>query len=103
MYNKKQWVSKEIITKEALNNIENGIYEISEALENLDPGISEERVQDIINEKGFLTEQKLNEKGFITEQELNEKGFLTEQKLNEKGFITEHQDISGKQDKTDDN
>lgn len=28
MYNKKEWVSNEIITKEALNNIENGIEEV---------------------------------------------------------------------------
>lgn len=28
MYNKKEWVSKEVITKEALNNIENGIADL---------------------------------------------------------------------------
>ena len=36
MYNKKEWVSKEIITKEALNNIENGIADLDERLEELE-------------------------------------------------------------------
>ena len=36
MYNKKEWVSKEVITKEALNNIENGIADLDERLEELE-------------------------------------------------------------------
>ena len=36
MYNKKEWVSKEIITKEALNNIENGISELDDKVSKLE-------------------------------------------------------------------
>ena len=49
MYNKKEWVNGEIITKEALNNIENGIVDLDrrmEILESID-------IQDFINVKDF--------------------------------------------------
>ena len=36
MYNKKEWVSNEVISKEALNNMENGIADLDERLENLE-------------------------------------------------------------------
>lgn len=39
-YNKKTWVSKETITKEALNNIENGIANLDTTIENLIGSIS---------------------------------------------------------------
>jgi hypothetical protein len=38
-YNKKTWVSREIITKEALNNIENGIAELDKSLQSLTLGL----------------------------------------------------------------
>ena len=41
MYNKKEWVNDEIITKEALNNIENGIAENNNELNELKEGLVE--------------------------------------------------------------
>lgn len=38
-YNKKTWISKEIITKEALNNIEDGIAELDKSLQSLTLGL----------------------------------------------------------------
>lgn len=39
-YNKKTWVSNEVITKEALNNIENGIADLDTIIKNLIGSIS---------------------------------------------------------------
>ena len=49
-YNKKTWISDEVITKEALNNIENGI----EAVEQSIP----KKTSQLENDSGYLTEHQ---------------------------------------------
>lgn len=62
-YNKKTWVSNEIITKEALNNIENGI----EAVEQSIP----EKISQLENDSGYLTEH-LDLSNYAEKDELHE-------------------------------
>ena len=48
-YNKKTWASDEVITKEALNNIEEGIEAIDKAIPT--------RTSQLVNDSNFITEQ----------------------------------------------
>lgn len=47
-YNKKTWGSDEVITKEALNNIENGIEAVEQSIPKL--------VSQLVNDAGYITE-----------------------------------------------
>ena len=62
-YNKRVWGSDEVITKEALNNIENGI----EAVEQSIP----KRTSQLTNDSGFITEH-LDLSNYAEKDELHE-------------------------------
>ena len=54
MYNKKQWESNELITKEALNNIENGIAALDKTFDTVeDLKNADVKVGDIVNTLGY--------------------------------------------------
>ena len=72
MYNKKEWKSNELITKEALNNIENGIDEIDKTIYHIEipndinsPYLMREFIQNEIN---YAYENKYNKVKFPKQQ-----------------------------------
>lgn len=115
-YNKKTWITKEIITKEALNNIEDGIATLDEnqkkfATKEEIPSIAGLATEEYVDEeiaKIDVTNQltdyaKTTDIPTKTSQLTNDSNFLisipseyiTETELEAKGYLTEHQDISG--------
>ena len=62
-YNKKTWGSDEVITKEALNNIENGIEAVEQSIPKL--------VSQLTNDAGYITEH-LDLSNYAEKDELHE-------------------------------
>ena len=62
-YNKKIWGSDEVITKEALNNIENGIEAVEQSIPKL--------VSQLDNDAGYITEH-LDLSNYAEKDELHE-------------------------------
>jgi hypothetical protein len=96
MYNKKEWVSKEVITKEALNNIENGIADNEEAIEQKqDKLVSGENIKTINNQSligsgNISIEPDLS--GCATKEELDDKA---DKDHTHDQYLTEHQSLEG--------
>ena len=96
MYNKKEWVSKEVITKEALNNIENGIADNEEAIEQKqDKLVSGENIKTINNQSligsgNISIEPDLSE--CATKEELDDKA---DKDHTHDQYLTEHQSLEG--------
>lgn len=96
MYNKKTWVSNEVITKEALNNMENGIADNEEAIEQKqDKLVSGNNIKTINNQSligsgNISIEPDLSE--CATKEELDDKA---DKDHTHDQYLTEHQSLEG--------
>lgn len=106
-YNKKTWANGDLITKESMNNIENGIYKAHDEIETLKnntssgTGITPEQAQQLntaythsqtahvqTSDIPTKTSQLTNDSGYITNIPDE---YITETELNAKGYATTSQ------------
>ena len=77
-YVKKIWINDSTpLNAENLNHIEEGIFENSIAIENIEANeITEEKVEEIIDSKDFATTEEVNTivegKGYTTEEQVSQ-------------------------------